>query len=59
MKVHFFTEEKRIVVRGGIVTISEDVSILCEATRGNADNRRRFVTCEDCKLKLKATRRGS
>ena len=53
-KVHFFVDERRITVSGSRVVIKDVVKVLCGAKRGEADNRKRFVTCDDCKKRQRS-----
>lgn len=57
MKIHFAVAETRITVRGGKVVIRERFAIYCGAKTGEADTRRRYVTCERCRALLKGGRR--
>lgn len=50
--IHFFQEFDHIKVRGGRVTKTVEVQILCGAKTGEADNRPSKVTCPDCRRKL-------
>lgn len=52
--VHYFTEETRIDVKAsGRVDRRDVISIACGAKVGEADNRKRQVTCQDCRAEMR------
>jgi hypothetical protein len=47
--VHYFQIFRRIVLKGGLMTQTEDVAILCGAKKGTAVDTKKRVTCEKCR----------
>lgn len=50
--VHYFEEFDHIEVSDSRVKRGVEVRVLCGASEGEADNRRRCVTCPDCRRLL-------
>lgn len=51
--IHYFEEFEVIRVQGNRAIYSTETRLLCGAQQGQADNRKRKVTCLACKRKLK------
>lgn len=54
--IHYAEAFERIGVRGVTVSRTETYRILCGATEGEADTRKRPVTCPECRERLTALR---
>jgi len=51
--IHYFAEFDQIKIIKGKINKSIIIKVLCGATTGEADNRKKYVTCSKCKQIMK------